>query len=118
MLLAFALRLNRAAVFLGLNANLPWFMAPWYALTTAAAAAALGLASPDSLGRDIERLFDAGWTTRTFWTEAGSVLLPFAVPFLIGPTVGAAAIGGATFAAVRAWLVRRAGSRPATFQAG
>ena len=45
--LAFLLRLNRVAVFAGLNANLPWFLVPWYVLTTTVAAAAMGTRLPD-----------------------------------------------------------------------
>ena len=39
---AFAFRLSRVAVLIGLCANLPWIMLPWYTLTTAMAAAAMG----------------------------------------------------------------------------
>ena len=44
--LAFLANLNRLAVFVGLNANLPWIIVPWYAGTTMVAAAALGVGLP------------------------------------------------------------------------
>ena len=38
------LRLSRVVVLIGLCANLPWIMVPWYTLTTVTAAAAMGIA--------------------------------------------------------------------------
>jgi len=108
MAIAFAVGLNRLAVFVGLNANLPWFIAPWYAGTTAIAALALGFTLPPTLGADLQSLLDLGWTTGAFWTRARAMLLPLVVPFLVGPTVGAALVGAGAFFVARGWLVRRA----------
>lgn len=108
MAIAFAAGLNRLAVFVGLNANLPWFMAPWYAGTTAVAAVALGFSLPPTLGADLQGLLDLGWTTAAFRARARVMLLPLILPFLVGPTVGAALVGVGTFVLARGWLVRRA----------
>lgn len=108
MAVAFAAGLNRLAVFVGLNANLPWFIVPWYAGTTAIAAIALGFSLPPTLSADLQGLLDLGWTTAAFWARARVMLLPLMVPFLVGPTVGAALVGVATFFVARGWLMRRA----------
>ena len=107
MSLAFALGLNRLAVFAGLNANLPWVIVPWYAGTTAIAAALLGVALPPEFRRDLSALFSLGFFTRAFWTHAGDLLRPFLLPFLVGPTVGAAVVGLAAYPATYAVLKRR-----------
>lgn len=108
MAIAFVAGLNRLAVFVGLNANLPWFIAPWYAGTTAIAALALGVATPATLSADLQGLIDLGWTTGAFWIRAQDILLPLVIPFIVGPTVGAALVGTGTFFVARQWLMRRA----------
>ncbi len=53
MTLAFLLGLNRVAVFVGLNANLPWFVVPWYAGATLVAARALGVPLPEDFRAEL-----------------------------------------------------------------
>jgi uncharacterized protein (DUF2062 family) len=113
MSLAFLFGLNRVAVFVGLNTNLPWFMAPWYALTTAAAAAALGLATPSSFEQDVRAFFASEWSMTFISSQAGSLVRPLLVPFLIGPTVAAAPVAALAFLVSRACLVRRASAQAA-----
>jgi hypothetical protein len=108
MSIAFALGLNRAAVFLGLNTNLPWFLVPWYTATTLAAAWLLGIQLPDAFGSQIQMLFTTNPFSAAFWREAANVVRPLAVPVLVGPTVGAAIIGALTYPVARTWLQRRA----------
>lgn len=107
MTTAFLLGLNRLAVFAGLNANLPWIIAPWYAVTTIAAAAALGIVLPADFRRDVSALFSLGVFSRAFWAHAGDLLRPFLLPFLIGPTAGAVLVGLAVYPAAVAMLTRR-----------
>jgi uncharacterized protein len=109
MTAAFLLGLNRLAVFVGLNANLPWIIAPWYAGTTIAAAALLGISLPVDFRRDLSALFSLGVFSRSFWAQAGDLLRPFLLPFLIGPTAGAAIVGLAVYPATVAMLKRRRG---------
>ena len=106
--LAFLLGLNRLAVFVGLNANLPWFIVPWYAGTTIAAAALLGVSLPRQFAGDVAELFSMGLFSREFWLHARAVLRPFAIPFLVGPTVGAAILGLAAYPLTLMMLNRRA----------
>ena len=106
--LAFLLGLNRLAVFAGLNANLPWFVVPWYAGTTVAAAAVLGVSLPGHFTADVAELFSLGLFSRGFWRHARTVLQPFVVPFLVGPTVGAVVLGLAAYPPTLMMLRRRA----------
>lgn len=105
---AFALRLNKLAVFLGLNANLPWIMGPWYAATTAAAALVLGVGLPPEW-TEVRLAFDQrALPPLHVWTGALRALL---WPFVVGASVGAAAVAGMTYAAVVAILRARASRR-------
>lgn len=107
MALAFLFGLNRLAVFVGLNANLPWIVAPWYAGATLAAAAAIGVPLPADFRSELTALFSLGVFSRQFWAQAGGLLLPFLTPFLIGPTVGATVVALAAYPAAHAMLARR-----------
>lgn len=111
MAIAFVLRLNRAAVFAGLNANLPWFIVPWYAGTTFLAARTLGFEMPLRSGVAIEDAVSGSWAPLEFLESVPSLVEPVIVPFLIGPTVGAAVLGGVVYVALRSVLVRRASRR-------
>ena len=104
--LAFLLRLNRAAVFLGLNANLPWFMAPWYTATTMAAAWALGVELPSDLGARVSQLVWRGPFDAEFWRGGAALVRPLLAPFLIGPTIGAIGVALASFPAAHALIAR------------
>lgn len=107
MALAFLLDLNRLAVFIGLNANLPWVIVPWYAGTTIAAASVIGIGLPAEFRRELSELFAAGVFSRAFWQHARTLLQPFLVPFLVGPTIGAVILGLAAYAATCAMLRRQ-----------
>jgi uncharacterized protein len=107
MTLAFLFKLNRVAVFLGLNANLPWFVVPWYAGATLLAARAIGVPLPENFRGELAQLFSYGLLSSDFWAHAGTLVAPFVVPYLIGPTVGAVAIAAVTYVTTAALLSRR-----------
>src|SRR5262245_61368134 len=100
--------LNRLAVFIGLNANLPWLIVPWYAGTTVLAAHLLGITVPADVADQIRTLFSYGFMTSQFWAHAASIIRPFVVPLIIGPTVGAAVIATGAYFVARRVLERRA----------
>jgi len=105
--IAFLLGLNRLAVFVGLNANLPWLIVPWYAGTTVAAAHAMGIAVPVDVSDQVSVLFSYGIFTRAFWSHAAGIVRPFVVPLIVGPTIGAAVIATAAYFISRRVLERR-----------
>jgi uncharacterized protein (DUF2062 family) len=104
---AFALKLSRVAVLVGLCANLPWIMLPWYAVTTAAAAAMLGASTDLEIRRRIAELLNVPFYQAGFWGRAGDLVAAFVWPFVIGPTLGALGLGLATYVVGRRLLSRR-----------
>jgi uncharacterized protein (DUF2062 family) len=98
MAAAVGLRLSKIAVFVGLNANLPWIMIPWYVLTTAGAASLLGLPGAADMGDRLGQVFEQPFYKVAFWRRAVDLLGPYVWSFLIGPTTGAIVVGiGAYF---------------------
>jgi uncharacterized protein (DUF2062 family) len=108
---AFAFRLSRIIVLVGLCSNVPWIMLPWYAVTTAAAAALLGTSSEINATERLDRLLSVPVYQAAFWGHAGDLLDVFLWPFLVGPTLGAATLAAITYAVTFRALTRRAAAR-------
>jgi uncharacterized protein (DUF2062 family) len=108
MAVAFLFRLNRVAVFVGLNANLPWFIVPWYGGTTLLAATLLGLGSPAAMQQEVEALLASGWSPATFADRAADLLTTALLPLVVGSTIGAAVVAVAAYPVARLLLARRA----------
>ena len=108
---AFALRLSRVAVLLGLCANLPWIMLPWYALTTAGAAAVIGAPGDVHIRDRLDALLRVPVYHPTFWGETSQLITAFFWPFVFGPTLGAGVMAIAAYVLSLRVLERRAGRR-------
>ncbi len=106
-----AFRLNRIAVFVGLCANVPWIMLPWYAFTTASAAALLGTTSTVDLNARLDLILSVPFYRAAFWGHAADLLEVLLLPFLLGPTVGALALSALTYSAALPMLTERAARR-------
>lgn len=106
---AFALRLNRPALLIGLCTNLPWIMVPWYTVTTLAGARMLGLSIPADVGGRLARLLSLRLFTAEFWTLAGELVAPLAWAFFVGSTAAALIVGALAYVAALRFLIR---SRP------
>jgi uncharacterized protein (DUF2062 family) len=111
---AFALRLSRIAVLIGLCANLPWIMVPWYAATTAAAAALFGTSSGLDTRTRLAEVLEVSMYQPAFWGRTGDLAATFLWPFLIGPTLGAMALGLVAYVVVLRFLSRCQERRPVT----
>ncbi|HOQ59978.1 MAG TPA: DUF2062 domain-containing protein [Vicinamibacterales bacterium] len=98
---AFLFGLNRVAVILGVYSNLPWFIGPYYTLTTAAAAKAFGVALPPSFARQLAGLLARPSLRAAFWTDLGALAAPLAWPFVLGSLAGATALGALAYAVAR-----------------
>jgi uncharacterized protein (DUF2062 family) len=114
---ALAFRLSRVAVLIGLCANVPWIMLPWYVLTTAGAAALLGTASTGDLSERLARILSVPFYRAAFWGHAAALLDAFLWPFLLGPTAGAVTLSAITYALASRVLIRRARERAGTLAA-
>ncbi len=87
LLFAFALRLNRLAVLLGVYSNLPWIIAPYYALATVVGAAIVGTDVPPDLPGRLRAAFGApGWAPLRL---LAAELTPLAWAYIVGSTLGA-----------------------------
>jgi len=103
---AVAFRLSRTVMFAGLCTNLPWLMLPWYALTTAAAAAILEGPAAIDVRASLARLFELPLTGPVFWTQALDILAPFLWSFVFGSVAGALLLGVAAYLAAERYLSR------------
>ena len=102
--LAFAFRLSRVAVLVGLCANLPWIMVPWYVLTTGAAAAVIGVSNPVGVQ---SALFSAPILDLAIVDRTSALATGLFWPFLLGPTTGALVLALAAYFVSFRMLSRR-----------
>ena len=104
---AFALRLNRIAVLIGVYSNLPWILPAYYTAATLAGAALIGAEVPPEF---IARLRTGSWTE---FRALATALRPLAMSFVIGSTAGAIVLALAAYRLSLAAIIasRRHGSR-------
>jgi len=86
---AFLFNLNRVAVVLGVYANLPWLIGPYYTMATLAGATVLGVHLPAGFGARLHQLYEASMFSRDFWTRLFDVLRPLLWPYHLGSLAGA-----------------------------
>ena len=113
MLAAVVFRLSKVAVFVGLNANLPWIMIPWYVLTTAVAGSVLGLPGASDMSDRLAQVLEEPFYRAVFWRRFVELLGPYFWSFLIGPTAGAVVLGVVAY-----FLTHRVLANPSTAQGG
>jgi uncharacterized protein (DUF2062 family) len=104
LVVAFVFNLNRVAIILGVYTNLPWFMAPYYTLTTMGAAEALGVKLPPQFAHHLRAVFDLSPLGREFWAALGAQLRPLLWPFTLGSLAGAVVLGAAAFVIARPFI--------------
>jgi uncharacterized protein (DUF2062 family) len=113
LVLAFALGLNRVAVFAGTWVNLPWFMGPYYAAATALGAWLTGTPMPPNFLGQLQGIWKlSGWTAQLEATAA--LLEPLLVPYLLGSMAGAVLAGLLAYRLTFAFISSRRRERPAT----
>ena len=93
--LAFLLRLNRVAVLIGVYANLPWILVPYYTISTIAGAALLGVDVQTSALKNAMDVV-AGASIRNL-AESTRVLAPLLWAYLVGSTLGAALLAAVSY---------------------
>ena len=89
ILFAFMLNLNRVAVLLGVYSNLPWFLAPYYAIATTMGAMITGHRVPPGFKSQLVAMFDHSLFQAEFWRQLGVLLRPFVWPYTVGSMIGA-----------------------------
>ena len=106
LVLAFCFNLNRVAVLGGLWVNLPWFMAPYYAATTAFGAWLTGTAMPPHFVAQLEAVWRLpGWDDR-LWGMA-QLFRPLLLSHLLGSLLGSVPMGLLAYRGSMAFLLAR-----------
>src|SRR6267378_905677 len=105
--LAFLLNLNRVSVLLGVYSNLPWFLAPYYAVTTMLGAEITGRRPPPDFRASLGALFELSLFHMEFWHRLVVLLRPFAVPYMVGSTIGAILLATAAYHLALAFVSSR-----------
>ncbi len=94
---AFVLNLNRVAVLLGVYSNLPWFLAPYYAIATMAGAELTGHHLPPNFRAQVGQLFALSLWHGAFWHRLVVVMRPLIWPYTVGSTLSALILAAAAY---------------------
>jgi hypothetical protein len=105
---AFLLNFNRVAVLLGVYANLPWIVAPYYAFTTVFIGARLtGHRIPTGFKDQVDLLFEQSFFTLGFWHHLVVLFRPWLVPYTVGSLIGAVVLSAAAYPLALAFVTSR-----------
>ena len=106
--LAFLLSLNRVAALLGVYSNLPFVMAPYYAIATVLGSELTGdRVSLDRLESQLRAAFRLSALDREFWQSLMVVIKPLLVPYAVGSTIGALLLAAAGYHVALAFILSR-----------
>jgi len=107
LIVAFMLNLNRVAVLLGVYANLPWFLAPYYAIATMAGAEITGHRLPLDLRAKFGALFELSLWHGDFWRRLLVFMRPLLWPYTVGSMLGAVVLAMAAYQLALAFVTSR-----------
>lgn len=105
--IATALKLSRVAMFIGLWANLPWLMLPWYTLTTVMGAFLLRIPISPAVATELRSVMEHPFYRSIFWERLAEIAGPFLWAFVVGSTVGAMVVGAVAYFSLTRILERR-----------
>ena len=97
IVVAFIFNLNRVAVLVGAYSNLPWFLAAYYALATAAGAWLLGTQLPPGFGERLGELFSLSLFGAEFWRTVAAEMRPLFWPYFVGSSIGSVLLSVAAY---------------------
>jgi hypothetical protein len=104
---AFLLNLNRVAVLMGVYSNLPWFLAPYYAIATMVGAELTGKRPPPDLRSQLGRLFELSLFHLDFWRRLTAVMKPWLWPYTVGSMLCAVVLAAAAYQLALAFVQSR-----------
>jgi uncharacterized protein len=107
LIVAFVLNLNRVAVLLGVYANLPWFLAPYYAIATMAGAEITGNRLPPDLRSNFGALFELSLWHGDFWRRLLVIMRPLLWPYTVGSMLCALVLAMAAYQLALAFVTSR-----------
>jgi len=87
--IAFLLNLNRVAVLLGVYANLPLTIGPYYTAAIWLGARITHDRLPPGFAARLGQLFELSLLHREFWRQLWALVWPLLWPYLVGSTIGA-----------------------------
>lgn len=105
--IAFLLNLNRVAVLLGVYSDLPWFIAPYYAFVTMAAARITGHHLPPGFRSQVGELFELSLFRAEFWHRLLTILKPLLFPYAVGSFFGALILASIAYPLALAFVTSR-----------
>jgi uncharacterized protein (DUF2062 family) len=105
---AFLLNFNRVAVLLGVYANLPWVVAPYYAFTTMFVGARLtGQRVPPGFREELTMLFEQSLFDGGFWHHVVLLFRPLLAPYVVGSLLGALVLAAFAYPLALAFVTSR-----------
>ncbi len=107
LVVAFLLNMNRVAVLIGVYANLPWFLAPYYAIATMVGAELTGRRLPPGFRRQLGRLFELSLLHEEFWHRLTVMMRPFVWPYTVGSLFCGAVLAAAAYHVALAFVTSR-----------
>jgi uncharacterized protein len=107
ILFAFLLNLNRVAVLLGVYSNLPWIIAPYYAIVTMIGAKIIGHAPPAGFKAQLSALFEMSVFHGEFWHQLITILKPLLWPYAVGSFLGAIVMAAIAYPLALAFVTSR-----------
>jgi len=107
ILVAFLFNLNRVAALLGVYSNLPWIIAPYYAIATMIGAKIIGHAPPESFKTELAALFEVSVFNGEFWHQLITILKPWLWPYTVGSLLGAIVMAAIAYPLALAFVTSR-----------
>jgi uncharacterized protein (DUF2062 family) len=104
---AFLLNMNRVAVLIGVYSNLPWFLAPYYAIATMVGSELTGKRPPPDFRMHLGRLFELSLFQQDFWRRLFVLLRPLLWPYTVGSMLCAIVLAAAAYHLALAFLTSR-----------
>lgn len=104
---AFVFNLNRVAVLLGVYANLPWIIGPYYVIATTAGTVITRDRIPPGFDHQLASLFELSVFGGEFWRRLITILEPLLWPYTVGSLLGAAILAGIAYPLALAFVNRR-----------
>ena len=107
ILAAFLFNFNRVAVLMGVYSNLPWFLAPYYAIATMAGSEITGRRIPPNFRSQLGQLFELSLFHEDFWQRLIVVMKPLFWPYTVGSMLCALVLAAAAYHLALAFVTSR-----------
>jgi uncharacterized protein (DUF2062 family) len=104
---AFLFDLNRVAALLGVYANLPWIIGPYYAIVTMIGASITGHKPPAGFKAELAGLFEMSVFHGEFWHRLITILKPLLWPYAVGSLMGAIVMAALAYPLALAFVTSR-----------